>query len=96
MYGFWEGAIGGHNILKQAYSGPELQGQRERNGREFVNSMRGVDRIRGEMRISENYLNARPYFFPKWPNDLYDHLSRYAIGEAADIVDMRPTTVSAS
>jgi len=96
MYGFWDGAIGGPNILTVAYSGPALQGQLERNGREFVNSMRGVDRIRGKIRISENYINARPYFFPKWPNDLYDHLSRYAVGEAADIVAMRQQAVTAN
>ena len=73
-----------------------VQRQLERNGREFVNSLRGVDRIRGEMRISEVYVNARPYLFPMWPNDLYDHLSRYAVGEAAEIVAMRPPTVRAN
>ena len=95
-YGFWEGSIGGPNILTEAYSGPSLQRQLERNGREYVNSLRGVDRIRGEMRISEIYINARPYLFPMWPNDLYDHLSRYAVGEAAEIVAMRPPTVRAN
>lgn len=96
MYGFWDGAIGGPNILTVAFSGPALQSQLERNGREFVNSMRGVDRIRGKIRISENYVNARPYFYPTWPDDLYEHLSRYAIGEAADIVAMRQQVVTAN
>ena len=96
MYGFWDGAIGGPNILTMAYSGPLVQNQLGRNGREFVNSMRGVDRIRGKMRVSENYVKARPYFFPNWPVDLYDHLSRYAVGEAAEIVAMRPQIVTAS
>jgi hypothetical protein len=96
MYGFWDGAIGGPNIMTVAYSGPALQSQIERNGREFVNSMRGVDRIRGKIRISENYVKARPYHYPAWPDDLYNHLSRYAVGEAADIVDMRQQVVTSN
>ncbi len=96
MYGFWEGAIGGPNITTQAFSGALLQTQLEYNGREFVNSLRGVDRVRGEMRISKTYFSARPYLFPAWPTDLYDHLARYATGETAQIVSMRPTTLRAN
>ena len=96
MYGLWDGAISGPNISSIAYSGSTILPQLESNGKEFVNSLRGVDRQRGEMRISENYFKARPYFFPNWPTDLYDHLARYAVGEAADIVATRPENLRAN
>lgn len=96
IYGFWDGTIGGPNILPFAYTGKAVEYQLENNAREFVNSMRGVDRIRGEMRVSQIYLNARPYYFQNWPSDLYNHLSQYAVGEAAEIVSGRPPKLRAN
>ncbi len=78
IYGFWDGTIGGPNILPEAFEGSTVNPQLQVNAREFVNSLRGVDDTRGALRFSEIYFDARPYYFVDWPNDLYAHLRRYA------------------
>lgn len=90
LYGLWDGAIGGPGILPEAFDGGAVNAQLQINAREFVNSMRGVDRIRDEMRISKIYADARPYYFKNWPDDLYAHLSQYADWNTAEILSLRP------
>ncbi len=96
LYGLWDGAIGGPGILPEAYEGGAVTAQLQLNAREFVNSMRGVDRIRDEMRISKVYVDARPYYFQNWPSDLYAHLSRYADWKTAEILALSPEKPRAS
>ncbi|WP_375201966.1 DUF547 domain-containing protein [Hyphococcus sp.] len=90
IYGLWDGAIGGPGILPEAFEGGTVNAQLQLNAREFVNSMRGVDRIRDEMRVSQVYVDARPYYFKSWPSDLYAHLSRYADWKTAEILALSP------
>jgi len=90
IYGFWEGTIGGPNILPVAFGGRTVKEQLSGNAREFVNSLRGVDDSRGGMRLSELYFRARPYFFDTWPDDLYAHLARYADYAVATALSDRP------
>ncbi|MAW81780.1 MAG: hypothetical protein CMI63_16210 [Parvularcula sp.] len=90
IYGLWSGEIGGTGIMPSAFEGATVRSQLRLNGREFVNSLRGVDRIRGKMRISQLYVDARPYYFQNWPDDLYAHLSRYADWTTAQIIALRP------
>jgi len=89
IYGFWDGSIGSPNIQKVAYSGSSVRSQLRTNGREFVNSLRGVDRIRGEIRVSPLYFNAKQYF-PNWPEELYQHLYQHADNAVADVIDAKP------
>lgn len=96
IYGFWSGEIGSPNILKVAYRGETVQTQLAVNAREFINSLRGVDRVRGDIRVSKHYIDARPFFFKSWPDDLYTHLNRYADYQVADIIAARPANVRAS
>ena len=90
IYGLWNGEIGGPGILSVAFEGNTVNSQLQLNAREFVNSLRGVDRVRGKMRISRLYVDARPYYFKSWPDDLYAHLSRYADWTTAEIIALRP------
>ena len=96
LYGFWDGVIGGPGIISDAFAGDRVGGQLAINGREFVNSMRGVDKVRDSVRISKIYHDARPYFFPDWPGDLYIHLNRHADYRTADILSTRPENPRAS
>ena len=96
IYGMWTGEIGSPNIRRAAYSGDNVHQQLENNAREFVNSLRGVDRIRGEVRVSQHYLDARPYFFTTWPSDLYKHLTRYAFDEVIDLIAEGPDRLRAN
>lgn len=95
IYGFWNGSIGSPNLQKIAYSGSSVPAQLDANAREFVNSLRGVDRIRGELRVSQTYFDARQ-FFPDWPKDLYTHLYGHASADVANILDFPPKILRAA
>ena len=86
MYGFFNGAIGGPNIRRTAYTGSDVWRQLDSNAAEFVNSLRGVEADRNELKISSMYAEGRDYFFPNWPNDVRSHLADYATDLAADEV----------
>lgn len=86
MYGFFNGAIGGPNILRHAYTGENVWTSLRNNGAEFVNSLRGVGTARHELEVSVIYEDAQPYFFPEWERDLREHLSTLAVDSASDQV----------
>jgi hypothetical protein len=83
MYGFFNGAIGGPEISRDAYDGDTVWAQLDRNAREFVNSLRGVEVSRSELRVSHLYAEAA-HFFPDFDTDLRRHLSRFATEETAE------------
>lgn len=83
IYGFYSGAVGGPALNNQAFEGRSVWSQLERNGREFVNALRGIDNYRGRPRISPLYDEHRA-LFPQWPDALYDHLRAYAFEETLD------------
>lgn len=78
IYGFWRGDIGGPSIASDAYSGANVGAMLDRNAREFVNSLRGVQENGGQLQVSAIYDEARPYFFADWPNSLRAHLAAFA------------------
>lgn len=79
MYGFFHGVIGGPSIQPSAFNGKNISYLLGRTAVEFVNSLRGVESpSRGRLRISRIYGEARPYFFPDWPEDIVAHLRRFA------------------
>lgn len=85
MYGFFNGAIGGPNILRHAYTGENVWTSLRNNGAEFVNSLRGIGTARHELEVSVIYEDARPYFFRNnWENQLRTHLASLAVDSAYD------------
>ncbi|MFZ9395486.1 MAG: DUF547 domain-containing protein [Erythrobacter sp.] len=78
IYGFWRGDIGGPSISSDAYSGASVAAMLDRNAREFVNSLRGVQENGGKLQVSTIYEEARPYFFADWPSALRAHLAAFA------------------
>lgn len=86
IYGFHNGAIGGPNIRRSAYTGADVWSQLDSNAAEFINSLRAIEVHRTELKISSLYGEARDYFFPDWPTDLRAHLLDYAVDTAADEV----------
>lgn len=55
IYGLFLGAVGGPSLRDEAFEGSRVWAQLESNGREFVNSLRGVDHFYRTPRISELY-----------------------------------------
>lgn len=86
IYGFFNGSIGSPRIRREAYEGDTVWRQLESNGREFVNSLRGVDSTPNRLDISEHYRFARPYFFPDWENQVRAHLMTLADEDVAELV----------
>lgn len=86
IYGFFRGDLGSPNIQPFAYTSKNTSSLLKRSGREFVNSLRGVRKGRRAIVISPVYEEARPYFFPDWPNDLKMHLQEFADDDVKKIL----------
>ena len=86
IYGFFRGDVGGPSVRSEAYTGGNVAERLDRQAREFVNSLRGVSGGRSKAYVSEIYDEARPHYFPAWPDDLRRHLSAHADEEVATIL----------
>jgi hypothetical protein len=94
MYGFFNGSIGGPEIARNAFDGTRVWGQLDANAREFVNSLRGIEVARSELRVSHLYEEAR-HFFPNFDTDLRTHLASFANPETSlQLTGNRPVRAS--
>ena len=87
MYGFFHGDLASPNIRAEAWRGANIEQGLDSNAHEFINALRGVRRMRKEMRVSPLYEEARPAFFAGWPEDLRTHLYEFAEAPVARILD---------
>lgn len=85
IYGFFSGAIGGPTILPTAYDSSNVWGQLHRIGREYVNSLRGIDDTFDNIRISSIYFEHEK-LFPTWSQDLRRHLNDLAFSDVRAII----------
>jgi len=76
IYGFFLGAIGGPSLQDDAFSGARVWTQLESNAREFVTSLRGVDSLGRQPRISPLYEDFAVLFDS--PDALKAHLRTFA------------------
>lgn len=87
MYGFFNGTIGSPRVMREAYDPDRVWQQLEANGREFVNSLRGVDNSPSRLTVSRHFERAADDFFPNWPTDLRGHLRRYAGEDVMELLN---------
>lgn len=81
FYGLYQGNIGGPNIRKRAYTGPDVQRALTNNAIEFINSNRGTyPQDEKVFRVSVLYDRNREYF-PDFNADLSNHLLAYLEGD---------------
>jgi hypothetical protein len=73
IYGFYNGTVGGPNIRKRAYTGRFVWDDLNKNAKEFVNSIRGVQFFRKTAKIAE-YYEGYPSLFPNFKEDVQKHL----------------------
>ncbi len=76
LYGMYQGAIGGPNLRKWAYTGKLVYQQLEDNAIEFVNSLRGL-RFRGKNALASEMYHWNSELFPDFETDLRTHLRKY-------------------
>ncbi|MFZ1743762.1 MAG: DUF547 domain-containing protein [Pontixanthobacter sp.] len=86
MFAFFRGEIGGPSIQGEAFDSRSTSGLLEKSASEFINSLRGTQKSGSVLHVSEIFEEARPYFFPDWPNDLKAFLLKFSDAEVTKIV----------
>ena len=77
MYGFWRGEIGGPSIQRIAFNGSNVSPLLDASAKEFVNSLRGVQKYDGALQVSELYREAAPFYFES-DDELRSHIAQFA------------------
>ena len=86
IYGLHQGAIGGPNILRTAYSADNVWLFLRINAREFVNSIRGIrTSTSGDLMISE-YYDWNRAMFPDFENDVRRHMADFADEKTGELL----------
>jgi hypothetical protein len=85
MYGFWRGVVGGPSIQRLAFTGDNVDTLLALSAEEFVNSLRGVERWGGSLRLSPIFAEAAPFYFAD-DEALRAHLVRFATEDVRQIV----------
>ena len=86
IYGFFRGEIGGPSIQNEAFTGANVSRLLDSGARDFVNSLRAVEKRGATMHISKIYEEAQPFFFANWDADLRAHLEQYARDDVAGVL----------
>ena len=85
IYGFWRGVIGGPSIQRLAFTGDNVDALLSLSAEEFVNSLRGVERWRGSLRVSPIYEEAARFYFAD-SSALREHLAQYGREDVRELV----------
>lgn len=86
IYGFFRGEVGGPSIQRTAFTGDNVAALLDGSGKEFVNSLRGVEAFGSNLLVSKIYEEAAPFYFPQMGGDLKTHLLRFANEEVAGLI----------
>ncbi|MEM6584205.1 MAG: DUF547 domain-containing protein [Pseudomonadota bacterium] len=86
IYGFWLGDIGGPSIQRQAFTGENVSRLLNRSAVEFVNSLRGTQKLGSELQVSTLYDEVAPFYFPDFEDNVRSHLSTFANEDVAKIL----------
>ncbi|MGB3710904.1 MAG: DUF547 domain-containing protein [Erythrobacter sp.] len=86
IYGFWRGDIGGPSIQREAFNAGNVGRLLEEGARDFVNSLRGVQKNGDRLEVSELFQEAAPYFFPDFEPDVRAHIAAYADEETSELI----------
>jgi hypothetical protein len=90
IYGFFRGELGGPSIQRRAFTSTNLDELLDISGKEFVNSLRGVEGYGSNLLVSAIYEEAAPFYFPQMGADLKAHLATHAEGEVGELVAAKP------
>ena len=86
IYGFWLGDIGGPSIQREAFTGENVGRLLTRSAREFVNSLRGTQKLGSELQVSTLYDEVASFYFPDFEADVRAHLAQFASDDVAKIL----------
>ncbi len=86
IYGFWRGDIGGPSIQREAFSGENVARLLDRSARDFLNSLRGTQKLGDTLQVSNIFEEVAPWYFPNFEPDLRTHIAEYATPEVSKIL----------
>ncbi|MGB0907864.1 MAG: DUF547 domain-containing protein, partial [Maricaulaceae bacterium] len=91
IYGFFRGDIGSPAMQDRAYTAKNVFATLDRQGDEFVSSLRGFNETSRNREVSRLYEEVRPYYFQNWDADLQNHLLRHAsVDMKAEVMSGKP------
>ncbi|MCK0127500.1 DUF547 domain-containing protein [Erythrobacter sp. F6033] len=91
IYGFWRGEIGGPSIQRLAYNSQNVDALLALSAEEFVNSLRGVEKFGGALRVSKIYQEAAPFYFGDF-DQLRSHLGQFAGDDVRGLIESTDKT----
>jgi hypothetical protein len=94
IYGFWRGEIGMPHLQSYAFTGANVSSLLDVAAADFINSLRGTQKISGKLAVSELYAEVSPFYFPDFENDLRAHLANYAEEPVAELLAKTDQTVA--
>jgi hypothetical protein len=94
IYGFWRGEIGMPHLQSYAFTGANVSSLLDVAAADFINSLRGTQKIYGQLAVSELYAEVSPFYFPDFENDLRVHLANYAEEPVVELLAETDQTVA--
>ncbi|TAD82235.1 MAG: DUF547 domain-containing protein [Sphingomonadales bacterium] len=94
IYGFWRGEIGMPHLQTNAFTGSNVAPLLDIAATDFINSLRGTQKIYGKLAVSELYAEVAPFYFPDFENDLRAHLAAYAEEPVVELLAETDRTVA--
>ena len=94
IYGFWRGEIGMPHLQSYAFTGANVSSLLDVAAADFINSLRGTQKISGKLAVSELYAEVSPFYFPDFENDLRAHLASYAEEPVVELLAKTDQTVA--
>jgi hypothetical protein len=78
IYGFWRGEIGGPSLQRDAFTGANVSSLLDVAAADYVNSLRGTQKLAGTLHVASLYGEVAPFYFPDFERDVRAHLAKYA------------------
>jgi hypothetical protein len=94
IYGFWRGEIGMPHLQSYAFTGANVSSLLDVAAADFINSLRGTQKISGKLAVSELYAEVSPFYFPDFEKDLRAHLANYAEEPVVELLAETDQTVA--
>ncbi len=94
MYGFFRGEIGGPSIQPVAFTAANVSSQLEDSAEEFINSLRGTEKVGKKLQVSKILEEARPFYFKNWDADVRRHLLRYSNKQVTQLIEDTDTVAA--
>ncbi|MXP38260.1 DUF547 domain-containing protein [Erythromicrobium ramosum] len=94
IYGFWRGEIGMPHLQSYAFTGANVSSLLDVAAADFINSLRGTQKIYGKLAVSELYAEVSPFYFPDLEKDLRAHLANYAEEPVVELLAKTDQTVA--